>query len=203
MDPNAGMHPSVGESQPYRDSGKEISKVNAPIVSIAPASADSADGGAQHDDWTEAPKQQMFKNIIVDGAADTFYKSAYKDTGYPFEDMEYGQGMFIATKPGKTTDALLARLNKQIYHLRQKYSEQDTDQNGDTILDQVAVEIKKRNEDGTIQLVNGEVNKGANFTHLERRTYWRNYVVKPVVKDQEIGNDTKAPHDGVLIIRVQ
>lgn len=200
----SNQHPAItSDDKPFKDSGKETSKVNAPIVSIAPASADSADAGNQleHDDWTQQPKQERYKHLIIDNAADAAF-SVENKSGYPFEDLKAGQGLFIATRPGNTTDKLMAKLNKTIYHLRQRYSEPELSENGDTILNQVTVEIKKRNEDGTIQLDNGNIVKGANFEQKELRTPWRNYVVKPVVKDQNIGNETKAPHDGVIVIRV-
>lgn len=86
--------------------------------------------------------------------------------------------------------------------VREHYSEIMRDEKGDEILENVTVKTRKKNDDGTFQLTDGEVIVGANFTHMPKMIYSRNFVAKPVVKNSKVGEGFNANEDGVVVIRV-
>lgn len=189
-------HPAIASGQPYRESGKDISQVNPPIVSLNRTSKGMKNDG----DWEEKPK-------IIDDIYDELLTNdpdKAKDDRFPFFDLDVGQGFFVPLKRMQTTDQLVADMNKQIYYVRQLYSEIERNEDGDEIWDHVTIKERKRNADGTIQLHSDNTPiEGANFNHEAKRTYYRNFIAKAVVKGDEISDGFKVEEDGVLVIRVQ
>lgn len=188
-----GLHPVVAEKQNLRESGKEAGLVHAPIVSVAPQS----EGGWSPDN----PNRPKKVTKTIDNVIDWLHSFEERNFEFPFGDLEPGQGLFIAKEENRTVDSLIANVRKQVHKLNEMYSERETNDDGDGILDVVTIERKKRNEDGTIQLDNGVPRVGAASGHLPRMVRYRQFIVRSVVKGQEI-NDDKMEHDGVIVVRV-
>lgn len=180
------LHPKVVDKEVLRNSGKETGLVDPPIVSVAPASGKTGKSG-------DEPKILSDVSKLVGNP---------QDEDYEYSKLELEQGLFIPVEPNTTTDMLLAKINKSIHRAKIRYGVPEVDENGDEILDQVCVKVKKRNEDGTIQLNNNVPITGATFQQHTKYIYSRNFIAKPVMKDQEIGDGVKAESDGVVIIRV-
>jgi hypothetical protein len=184
MDAKTDLHPVVADRNEFKNSGEDTSKVNAPIVSVAPASGETS----------KDSKHFIVENVLDD----LFDEKLHNKTD--FDKLEVGQGVFIPVEQNKTTDDLLANINRKIIMLREQYSEVERNIDGDEIHDQVIVLTRKRNPDGTIQLENDKPIVGANAEHMPRRIYYRNFVAKPIVKGDKLG-DKEAEGDGVLVIR--
>lgn len=184
-----GMHPVVADKQDLHESGKEAGLVKAPIVSVNPQSEATP---------ASKPTKKNFK--LIDNAIDHLFDDtdAFE---YKYGDLKPGQGVFIDKPEGATIDSLIANTRKTVRKLNERYSEKETNENGDNILDMVTIEIKKRNEDGTIQLDNGVPRVGASSGHLPRMVSYRKFVVRAITKGEKIGSG-KMEHDGVLVVRV-
>lgn len=186
-DAKGKIHPMVAEPEPFRDSGKDIHQVNPPIVSVAPNTGNVQSKSDNH--------------VFVDNALDNLFDDTIHVKG-PFNDLKIGQGVFVPNEQNQTTDKALSKTHKIISKLREQYSEIETNDDGDEILDQVIISTRKRNDDGTIQLENDKPVVGANSTNMPRRIYYRNFIAKAVTKDQELSDSQKASADGVFVIRV-
>lgn len=195
-DANKVNHSQVGSTaeNQFEDSGKEMGLVKAPIVSMHETS--QAQG-----DITESKKE--FK--LIDNAN---YKlnhhipvASHVQFNYPFEDLVLGQGVFIPVEEGNTTDKLVRAVHKQIDTYRKQASEVERDENGDDVMEDVAINTKKRNEDGTIQLDDG-------MPRLSIKSGFRpkligpTFAVKAVVKGDQLAENNEAEGDGVLVIRM-
>lgn len=192
-DKQGKLHPRIADEKPFEGSGRDVTAPKAPIVSVAPMSTNPSDN--KNDDDNEPV-------IYDDFAGEDAFLSNASQVGNEFglDDLETGSATFIKPNPGETVDKLMIRVHKSLALLRTKYSVSDTDDKGDEILDQVCVQTKKRNDDGTVQLSEDKPIVGANFQQIPRRIYFRNYIAMPVTKDQELGDDA-IPADGVLIMR--
>lgn len=158
-------------------------------MSVAPASGDTELGG-----WGK-PEYKIFKDVSKLIGDD-------EDDEYPFDELKLEQGFFIPTQPNSTTDVLLAHMQERIERIKKRYGSIETDEHGDDVWESVLIRNKKRNDDGTVQLQHGKPITGANQTNRPKYIYTRNFVVKPVVKGQELGDKVKADADGVMVIRV-
>ena len=184
----------ITENQPYRDSGKDKSLVSPPIVSMHKTSHDKSDD-----------VQSEKKIEVIDVSEDLFDTEvkSVKDGYYPFAALKIGQGFFIPVKEGQTVDKLVHNMHRAACGARDDYAIEVKNEEGERILDSVAIETLKRNEDGTFQLEpDGKPTVGANATHIPRCIYPRDFLVKAVVKNDEIGKNSKASSDGVVIVRV-
>ena len=182
-----GLHPAVEKHDPKEEGhGKETGLIKAPTVSVNPSS-----GNEVEEDHKE-PK--IFDNVL-------WSEDENQKAGFPFAKLKPGQGFFVPATKWESTDFLVEKFNKQINEERTKYAEVEKDENGDEILEVVTIKTRKRNDDGTLQLEGGKVITGANQSHRPKYIYSRNFMVKPIVKDDEIGH-SKADHDGVLVVRI-
>lgn len=181
-----GLHPAMNPvDNKEQGHGKETGLIHAPIVSVNPSSG--------HEVKEDKKEYKVFDNI--------FDHDDNKDEEFPFNKLKAGQGFFVPATEAMSTDALVEKFNKQINDERLRYAEVERDENGDEILEVVTIKTRKRNEDGTLQLEGGKVITGANQSHRPKYIYARNYMVRSVVKDDEIGH-SKADNDGVLVVRV-
>lgn len=94
--------------------------------------------------------------------------------------------------------------SKQVDQYRKQNSEVERDENGDDIMIDLAINQKKRNEDGTVQLDGGVPRLGikSGFTP---KLIGPNFVVKTVIKGDKlaVGDDgQEADKDGALVIRM-
>jgi hypothetical protein len=179
-----------GSEKPFAGSGKNAGLVDPPIVSMSPVSKSDNEGGK--------PKIVNYDDDIILLSDEEIGKQPY-----PFHDLEVGQGFFVPTGENLTTDSLMERMYKAVFNARTQYAQVARDEHGDEILEQLTVKTRKRNEDGTIQLDGGDMPiPGANFVHKPKLIHYRDFVLKPVVKDDPIGKSGKAEADGVLVIRV-
>jgi len=187
------MHPQLGNEQDVRkESGKDIGLVNAPIQSIHPTSAAKADSKPQEYDVFDDANRYLNHD-----------KQVY-DFAYPFKDMDVGQGFFVPVEANMTTDQLIANLHRDIFTFVQQTSECEKDEKGDDVWESIVIQTKKRTDDGVIQLDGlGKPIVGANQTNRPKLIHSANFMVRAVVKDDElIEGGRKADSDGALVIRV-
>lgn len=185
----AKPHVALGEGDKLKDSGKDISKVNAPITSINPSSGKTLAG------------EKSLDNIkIVDKPLR--YLGEQANQKYPLDEIEMDQGFFIPVEQGGTTDALIADLHKHIYNFQQKTGECEKDEKGDDVWESVVIQTKKR-KDGVIQLeADGKPIVGANNTNRPKLIHSANFTVRAIVAGEEYAEGEKADTDGALVIRV-
>lgn len=174
------------------EGGKEMGLVHAPITSIHPTSEDQTDEAA--------PKKEA---VIIDDANIQLNhylpEAGHVEFDYPFADLEVGQGFFIETET--TTDALMSKLYKQVDQYRKQNSEIERDENGDDIMQDIAINQKKRNDDGTVQLDGGVPRLGIKSGFVPK-LIGPNFVVKAVVKGDKLAEGNEADSDGALVIRM-
>lgn len=191
--PDAIEHAAIGEVA-KQQGGKDMSQIDAPIVSMHPTSEPQGDA-----------KAKAGEHRIIDNA--NFKLNHYLpeighvDFNYPFQNLNLNQGMFIPVEENSTTDALMSKLYKQVDQYRKQNSEIERDEDGDDVMEDVAINKKKRNDDGTIQLDGDKPRLGIK-SGFRPKLVGPNFVVKVVVKGDEIGENDKADRDGALIIRL-
>lgn len=190
--PSAVEHAAIGEVK-KQDGGKDMSQIDAPVVSMHPTSEPQGD------------KAKLGEHRIIDNA--NFKLNHYlpeighTEFNYPFEDLKPSQGMFMPVEENSTTDALMSKLYKQVDQYRKQASEIDRDENGDDIMIDLAINQKKRNEDGTVQLDGDKPRLGikSGFTP---KLVGPTFIVKAVVKGDQLAKNNEADHDGALVIRM-
>lgn len=161
---------------------------NPPLVNEAPHEAPEA---------VEEPKPKEFK--LIDNpnymlASDVIYT-------YPYNELAIGQGMFIPLEEGDTLEKLSVAIHRQVSQFRKENSQAEVNDDGDEILENVTINAKARNTDGTVKLVDG--NPKLIASHIVRpKLIGPNFAVKSVKADDEIGETIKAEIDGVLVIRL-
>jgi hypothetical protein len=184
--------------KPFEGSGKDVYKPHvAPIQSINPTSEEQGN---------KANAPQDTSKFITVAKANTKITHADKPSGvmsYPFNDLEVGGGLYIPVEQNSTTDKLMEKLYREVANARMAFAEIERDEKGDEIWDCVIVKTRLKNDDGTFQMgAYGKPLEGANQTIVPRYVYDRHYAVKAVVKDDDLGEGQKAPHDGALVVRV-
>lgn len=191
--PNAVEHAAIGDIK-KQEGGKDMSQLDAPIVSMHPTSEPQGD-----------QKAKLGEHRMIDNA--NFKLNHYLpeighvEFNYPFEDLELNQGMFIPVEENSTTDALMTKLHKQVDQYRKQNSEVERDEDGDDVMEDVAINKKKRNDDGTIQLDGDKPRLGIK-SGFRPKLIGPNFVVKAVVKGDKIGENNEADGDGALVIRL-
>lgn len=191
--PDAVEHAQLNPTADRKEGGKEMGLVHPPIVSMHPISANEAD--------TEIDEHRIIENANFK-LNHYMPQQGHVQFNYPFEDLEVGQGMFIPVEKGKTTDALMNKLHSQVDHFRKQQSEIERDENGDDVMEDVAINVKKRNDDGTVQL-DGGVPRLSIKSGFRPKLIGPNFVVKSIVKGDKIdGDENEAEGDGALVIRM-
>ena len=183
----------VADKDEFKDSGRKVGLVDAPIVSVGKESGTRSEAA---DDY-EAPEIFDNANYYLN------FKGVQNDHFYPFADMKPGQGFFVPTRKGKTTDHLVMTLHKAVDAFIEQTSTTEKDKNGDDIWETITTIPKKRNTDGTIQLDGaGNPIVGANHTHRPKRLHASTFMVLPVIAGDEIAEGRTSDTDGALVIRV-
>lgn len=178
--------------------GRDESQVHAPTVSLNPTSQPQGDG---------AEDEEEAEYDIIDGASLKLYSStvpeqAWVDFKYPFDELEFGQGMFIPVPKGGTTDGLMNKIHKMVDQYRKQNSEVEKDEDGDDVMEDVAINKKMRNDDGTVMLDGDKPRLGIK-SGFRPKLIGPNFAVKAVVKGDIISDDDyEADNDGVLVIRL-
>jgi len=195
----ATQHQALSDGpQPFQGSGKDVYKPHvAPIQSINPTSEPQGEIAK----WGNEKNHQIIDkpNLELDPGG---LKNAGGRAKYPFSELEAGQGMYIPVEQNMTTDKLMENLYREVANARMEFSEVERDENGDEIWDVVIVKTRKKNEDGTFQMgAYGKPLEGANQTSKPRLVFSRHFAVKAVVKGDDLGGGTEAPHDGALVVR--
>lgn len=191
--PEAVDHALIG-SVDKQEGGKDMGLVKAPIVSMHPTSQPQGDADAEIGEHRIIHNANLKLNHYLP-------EQGHVKFNYPFEDLEFNEGMFIPVEEGSTTDKLMAKLYKQVDQYRKQNSEIERDEMGDDVMEDVAINQKKRNEDGTVQLDGDKPRLGVK-SGFRPKLIGPNFVVKTVVKDDEIGENEKADSDGALVIRL-
>jgi hypothetical protein len=191
--PNQVDHTLLHPNKQEDEGGREMGLVHAPTVSLNPTSASQSKDEKPEFKMVDKANFKLSHYMNINGH--TQFK-------YPFEDISPGQGMFIPVPKGRTTDQLMREMYKSIDQYRKQNSEVERDENGDDIMEDVAINTKKRNADGTVQLDDGVPRLGIS-SGFRPRLLGPNFVVKAVVKGDSLadGGD-KANTDGVLVVRM-
>jgi len=193
--PDVVDHAQIGSADTKQEGGKDMGLVKPPIVSMHPTSEPQGDADAK-----------VGEHRIIDNAnlrINHYLGTDYK-FNYPFEDLEFGQGMFIPVEKNSTTDKLMAKIYKQVDQYKKQNSEVERDENGDDVMEDVAINVKIRNEDGTVQL-DGDKPRLSIKSGFRPRLIGPNFIVKAVAKGDKVtgGEDgEKAEGDGALVIRL-
>lgn len=190
--PNTTEHAAI-KPVDQQQGGKDMGLRHAPTVSMHPTSEPQGDQG------------KIGEHRIIDNA--NFKLNHYLPEighvkfNYPFEDLVIGQGLFVPVEENSTTDALMAKLYKQVDQYRKQASEIDRDENGDDIMIDLAINQKKRNEDGTVQLDGDKPRLGIKSGFMPKLV-GPTFIVKVVVKGDQLAKNNEADHDGALVIRM-
>lgn len=187
--PNAVEHAAIDEVK-KQEGGKDMGLRHAPIVSMHPTSERQGYQKAKEHRIIEKANFKLNHYLPEIG---------HVEVNYPFERLDLNQGLFI--KVESTTDALMAKLYKQVDQYRKQNSEIERDENGDDVMEDVAINQKKRNEDGTVQLDGDKPRLGVK-SGFRPKLIGPNFVIKAVVKDDKIGENDTADGDGALVIRL-
>lgn len=183
-------HQAIADQNTFKNSGKDIGLVHAPIVSLNPSS-DNKKVEPKSFDVFDSPNRYLN------------HTGPRYDFAYPFIDMNIGQGFFVPVQPNSNIDNLIAHLHRAIDAFHKQTSVEEKDENGDDILETVTVLPKKRTPDGIIELDGfGKPIVGANHTNRPKLIHMAQFVIKSAVKDDEIAEGRKADSDGALVIRV-
>lgn len=192
--PNKVDHAQLHPNENRNEGGKEMGLVKPPITSLHPTSS------SQTED--DEPEFRMIDNANFK-IQHYMHSAAHTEFRYPLEDMEPGQGMFIPLAKGKTTDSLMSEMHRIVDAYRKQNSEVEKDENGDDVMEDVAINVKKRNDDGTVQL-DGGVPRLTVRSGFRPKLIGPSFTVKAVVKGDKLANDDseEADTDGVLIVRM-
>lgn len=191
--PNAVEHAQISTAD-KQEGGKDMGLAHAPIVSMHPTSEKQGEQNAKAGEYHIINNANVRLNHYM-------HESAYVELKYPFEDLDLNQGMFIPVEEGNTTDKLMSALYKQVDQYRRQNSEVERDEDGDDVMEDVAINKKKRNADGTVQL-DGDIPRMGIKSGFRPKLIGPNFVVKAVVKGDKIGENDKADGDGALVIRL-
>lgn len=194
--PDAVDHAMIGEAGGGKQAGgRDESQVAAPTVSLYPTSQPQGDAKAEIGEHRIIDKASLRLNST------TVPDQAWLDLNYPFEEMDVGQGMFIPVEQNSTTDALMSKIYKQVDQYRKQNSEVEHDEEGDDVMEDVAINKKLRNEDGTVKLDGDKPRLGIK-SGFRPKLIGPNFAVKAVVKGDKLSENDEADADGVLVIRL-
>ncbi len=192
IDPNTNRveHQAIADPEPFKDSGKDIAQIHAPIVSLHPTSGNQDN---EKKDYEVFDNANRFLN----------HTGPRYDFAYPFMDIEIGQGFFVPVQQNSNIDKLIAHLHRAISAFHKQTSVEEKDENGDDVMESVTVLPKKRTPDGIIQLDSaGKPIVGANHTNRPKLVHMAQFAIKAAVKGDDIADGKKAESDGALVIRV-
>jgi hypothetical protein len=196
----ATQHQALADPKPFEGSAKSAYQATPPVESVNPTSEKQGANAAK--DWDKANEKGYQKIAKPNLALDHSEHTTGAQPKYPFSDLELGEGLYIAVEQNSTTDKLMEKLYKDVANARIAFAEVERDENGDEIWDVVVVKTRKRNEDGTFQMgAYGKPLEGASQTSKPRLVFSRHFAVKAVIKDDDLGQGAKAPHDGALVVR--
>lgn len=194
--PDAVEHAMIGDASPAKqEGGRDQSVPFAPTVSLHPTSQPQGDA-AQPD----KPDYRIIEKASFRLHSTTVPDQMWEEHDYPFHELEGGQGMFCPVVKGETTDKLMAKLHKQVEAYRKQNSEVEKDENGDDVMEDVAINVKQRNDDGTVML-DGDTPRLGIKSGFRPKLIGPNFAVKAVVKGDKIGENDEADNDGALVIR--
>jgi hypothetical protein len=165
----------------------------------------NADAAANNRPNADAPGTRQDKKdfVVVDKPNKNLNanQNRYYDSVYPYNDIDVEQGVFIPVKDGQNIDQLSAQLHKAIAGTRYQHAEIERDINGDEVYETVTV-MSTKSENGKLILNNdGSPQMNPNSIQRPKLMYARNYILRSARKDDDLGDNQKAPSDGVLIIR--
>lgn len=194
--PDAVEHAQLASAD-RKEGGKQMGLVHAPVTSMHPTSAQQGNEDAQPKNFRIVDKANVKLSHYI-------HEQGHHEFAYPFSDLEVSQGLFIPVGKNDSTDNLMNVIHKQVDQYRKQNSEIERDENGDDCMEDVAINVKKRNEDGTVQL-DGDTPRMTIRAGFRPKLIGPSFAVKAVVKGDKItaGDDgEEADSDGVLVIRM-
>lgn len=194
QNPNSVKHAVVGQQQEFEGSGKDMGLVKPPIVSMHSTSQEQGNQLQDKKNFTIIDDANFKLNHYLP-------EQGHYSFAYPFEDLKIGQGIFIPVEKNGYTDKLVSYMHKQVDQFRKQNSEIERDENGDDVMEDVAINQKKRNDDGTIQL-DGDVPRLGIKSGFRPKLLGPTFTVKAVVKGDQLAEKNEADSDGVLVIRM-
>jgi hypothetical protein len=148
-------------------------------------------------DVVETPPKKEFKKFDkVD------YRLVKTEFLYPFEELEVGQAFFVPLEAPNTMDTLVFGVHRQVMQYKLVNSEIELNEDGDEVLENVTIRSRLRNTDGSFKLGPDGLPKISASSISRHKLIGPSFMVKPVLKDDQIAEETKAEADGVLVIRV-
>lgn len=131
------------------------------------------------------------------------YHKRIVEPRYPFMDLKVDQGVFIPVEKNGTSVKLLDDVHKSITTIRGRFGLVEYDEFGDEVIETVMVKSRQRNPDGSYKLDgNDNFTYTANTVQRPALIYGgASFLVRNVLKDNELSSGQKAPADGVLVIR--
>lgn len=194
--PDAVEHAMIkGAGPAHAEGGRDEGQIAAPTVSLHPTSQPQGDADAK------IGEHRMIDDVNFGLFKSSVPTATQMEVDYPLEEMDIGTGMFVPVEQGSTTDALMSKLYKQVDQFRKQYSEVEHDENGDDVMEDVAINVKMRNEDGTVKL-DGDKPRLSIKSGFRPKLIGPNFAVKAVVKGDKIGENDEADADGALVIRL-
>lgn len=191
--PNRVEHQALGDTQTFEGSGKDMGIRGAPIVAMHPTSKNVADPNKPKEfKMIDKANFKLNHHIPING---------HYEFAYPFEDLKVGQGIYIPLPENMNVDKFHIHMHKQLDQYRKQASEVEKDENGDDVMEDVAINQKKRNDDGTIQL-DGDTPRLGIKSGFRPKLLGPSFTVKSVVAGDELSHGNEAEGDGVLVIRM-
>ena len=151
-------------------------------------------------------KEQFPKIAIVKNVNKELFDNTTEEENvrYPFYQLEVGQGFFVPVDDKLNQQQLVSNMHSSLAAIRQSHAEIEYDADGDEVWETVVIKSRQRNADGTLKLQADGTPFGESASQVMRPMLInpRRFIVKPVVKDYEVGEGSKAERDGVVVIRV-
>lgn len=139
------------------------------------------------------------KYKIIDKAD---YRLTKTEFLYPFEGLAVGQGFFVPLEHPNTMDILSYNIHRQVSQFKLQNSQAELNEDGDDVLENVTIRSRIRNKDGSFAL-DGSGNPKLSASSVSRpKLIGPSFIVKHVLKDDLVAENTKSEADGVLVIRV-
>ncbi len=165
-------------------------------------------------DLTKQPVPDLTESEVKKPESPKFTKIAASedkhDSLYPFHDMKPGEGFFVANDDVKGN--ALHKMREHVFHANHHYSSPTHDVDGNEVWENLTIHGHKHNAKAKYDQFGNIVDefeldgsgnpvKSVEEISKPKLVHSRHFTVKSVVKDSVISGTTKAPADGVVVMR--